>query len=68
MGVGIMTNKLFEYLIQKMEEVDRRRGLSDNYLKEHGCNTREDIGIAETSYGIVTVPIDWVLSYLKELA
>lgn len=28
---------------------------------------REDIGIAETSYGIVTVPIDWVLSYLKDL-
>lgn len=36
-------------------------------MKEHGYLTRENIGIGEHAYGIVMVPEDWVLPYLKEL-
>lgn len=54
-------------LIKKIEETNDCKSLSDEYLAEHGCSTREDIGIDEYSYGIVMCPVDWVLPYLKEL-
>lgn len=59
-------NKL-DSLILQIEEHSKHRSLSDTYLKEHECNTREDIGIGEYAYGIVLVPEDWVLPYLKKL-
>lgn len=55
-------------LILQIEEHSKHRSLSDTYLREHECNTREDIGIGEYAYGIVLVPEDWVLPYLKELS
>lgn len=55
-------------LILQIEEYSKRKSLSDTYLREHECNTREDIGIGEYAYGIVLVPEDWVLPYLKELS
>lgn len=55
-------------LILQIEEHRKHRSLSDTYLREHECNTREDIGIGEYAYGIVLVPEDWVLPYLKELS
>ena len=54
-------------LIDEIEEKDRKKGLSDKYLRDHGYLTREDIGIGEYSYGIITVPVDFILPYLKEL-
>lgn len=55
-------------LILQIEEHSKHRSLSDTYLREHECNTREDIGVGEYAYGIVLVPEDWVLPYLKELS
>lgn len=55
-------------LILQIEEHRKHRSLSDTYLREHERNTREDIGIGEYAYGIVLVPEDWVLPYLKELS
>lgn len=55
-------------LILQIEEHRKHRSLSDTYLREHGRNTREDIGVGEYAYGIVLVPEDWVLPYLKELS
>lgn len=55
-------------LIEDMEAKCRSKDLSDAYLSHCGASTREDIGIGEYAYGIVMVPADWVLSYLKELA
>lgn len=55
-------------LILQIEEHRKHRSLSDIYLREHECNTREDIGVGEYAYGIVLVPEDWVLPYLKELS
>lgn len=60
-------NKL-DNLILQIEEHSRHKSLPDTYLKEHEFNTREDIGIGEYAYGIVLVPEDWVLPYLKELS
>ena len=56
-----------ENLIFQIEEHSKSRGLSDEYLKAHEHNTREDIGIGEYAYGIILVPEEWVLPYLKEL-
>ena len=55
-------------LILQIEERSKHKSLSDTYLKEHEYNTREDIGVGEYAYGIVLVPEDWVLPYLKELS
>ena len=55
-------------LISEIEEYSRAKSLSDTYLREYGRDTREDIGIGEYAYGIVLVPEDWVLPYLKELS
>ena len=53
-------------LIEEIESRANSKSLSDGWLKEHGNNTREDVGIGEYAYGIVMVPEDWVLPYLKE--
>jgi len=52
-------------LIEKIEEINDNRSLSDEYLKQNGFTTREEYGIGEYSYGIVTIPVDWVLPYFS---
>lgn len=52
-------------LIEAIESESQRKSLSDEWLEEHGHSTREDVGIGEYAYGIVMVPEDWVLPYLK---
>lgn len=54
-------------LIEAIESESQRKSLSDGWLEEHGYSTRENMGIGEYAYGIVMVPEDWVLPYLKEL-
>lgn len=54
-------------LIEAIEYESKKKSLSDGWLMEHGHNTREDVGIGEYAYGIVMVPEDWVLPYLKQL-
>lgn len=54
-------------LIEQIEEKDKSKGLSDTYLREHGHMTRDEIGIGEYTYGIIMIPIDFVLPFLKEL-
>ena len=53
-------------LIKKIEDAEKARSLSDDYLLENGHSTREEVGIGEYSYGIIMVPEEWVLPYLKE--
>ncbi len=55
-------------LILQIEEHAKARSLSEEYLKAHEYNTREDIGVGEYAYGIVLIPEYWVLPYLKELS
>ncbi len=54
-------------LITQIEDKMNCRDLSDEYLREHDCPTREDIGIGEYSYGITIVPCSWVYPYLKKI-
>jgi hypothetical protein len=55
-------------LIDKMINESNSRSLSDEFLQETGRGrTRKEIGIGEFSYGIVMVPVDWVIPYLEEL-
>ena len=54
-------------LIKEIEKKDKARGLSDEYLREHHYMTREELGIGEYSYGVIMIPTDFVLDYLKEL-
>lgn len=54
-------------LIETIESNRDSKSVSDEYLKERGCYTREDVGIEECVYGIVMIPEDWVLPYLKDL-
>ena len=54
-------------LIEMIEEESSRNSLSDGYLREHGSPTRDEIGVGEYQYGVVMVPEDWVLPYLKRL-
>lgn len=54
-------------LIEAIESESQRKSLSDGWLEAHGHSTREQVGIGEYAYGIVMVPEDWVLPYLKEL-
>ena len=54
-------NKLFE----ETQETYCSRALSDNYLKEHGHQTAEEYGIGEYGYGIVTVPVVFILPFLE---
>lgn len=59
--------KKLDKLIKEIENKDKARGLSDSYLSKRGYMTRNDLGIGEYSYGIIMIPTDWVLPYLKEL-
>ena len=52
-------------LLKEMEETYNSRALSDGYLRENGYQTAEEYGIGEYGYGIVTVPVKFVLPYLK---
>ena len=52
-------------LIEEIEIKKHCRSLSDEYLLDHNCSTRKDTGIGEYAYGIVMVPEEWVLPYLK---
>ena len=61
-----MKDKLNQ-LIEEIENKERSKVLSDSYLSEHGYMTRNDVGVGEYSYGIIMIPTDWVLPYLKEL-
>lgn len=61
-----MKDKLNQ-LIEEIENKERAKGLSYSYLSEHGYMTRNDVGVGEYSYGIIMIPTDWVLPYLKEL-
>lgn len=54
-------------LIEAIESNRNSGSLSDAWLKKHGYYTREDIGIREYTSGIIMVPEEWVLPYLKEL-
>lgn len=56
-----------ENLIKEIQEKIQTRDLSDEYLINHNCSTRKDIGIGEYQYGITMVPADWVLPFLLEL-
>lgn len=57
-----------EELIKQIKVVYDSRSLSDEYLKENDCMTREECYVAEEhSYGIVTVISDYVLPYLEQL-
>ena len=55
----------FEDLINEMQETYCSRALSDGYLEAHGHQTAEEYGIGEYGYGIVTVPVKFVLPYLE---
>ena len=52
-------------LLKEMKEAMSRYDLSDDYLKAHHAETRK---IGEFSYGIASVPCDWVYPYLHALA
>ena len=54
-------------LIEAIESKSQSKSLSDEWLEANRHSTREDLGIGEYAYGIVMVPEDWVLPYLKEL-
>lgn len=54
-------------LIEQIEQANKRYSLSDQYLEENNHLTRDEVGIGEMSYGIVTIPVDCVLPYLKQL-
>ena len=54
-------------LLNEMKEKMRNRDLSDEYLREHDCSTRNEIGIGEYSYGITMIPCSWIYPYLEEL-
>lgn len=54
-------------LINVIEEKNNKRSLSDDFLESRGSATRDQIGIGEYSYGIIMIPVDFVLHYLEEL-
>jgi len=59
--------KDLETLIQEMDEKGRWE-LSDEFLRETGRGmTRDELGIGDYAYGVVMVPIAWVLPFLQEL-
>lgn len=61
-----MENEL-DYFLEEMEDKMRKYDLSDHYLSEHDCSTRDEIGIGEYSYGITMIPCKWVYPYLVKL-
>lgn len=61
-----MDYEKLEKLIDDIKEKMSSRDLSDGYLKENGCSTRNEVGIGEYSYGITMIPCSWVIDYLEE--
>lgn len=60
--------EFLDELIKQIEKADHSRSLSDEYLKERGLKTREELGVAgEYPYGIVMAVSDCVLPYLQQL-
>lgn len=55
-----------EELIEEIQEKINNRDLSDDYLSECGCATRDEIGICEYAYGITMIPCEWGYPYLIE--
>ena len=55
-------------LIEFIKSTDNHQALSDNYLKENNCATRNEYNPAqEWGYGIVWVIADYVLPYLEQI-
>lgn len=54
-------------LIKKIDELQNNKALSDEFLIERGCRTRDEVGIGEYRYGIIMMPVDFILPYLEEL-
>ena len=59
--------KNLKELINTIKTYKSRYDLSDDYLAEKGCSTREDNKIGEYIYGMTHVLADEVLPYLEEL-
>lgn len=59
-------NKL-EELLKLMENKMNNEDLSDDFLRNNGYSTRDEIGIDEYSYGITMIPCSWIYNYLEEL-
>ncbi len=53
-------------LLKEMKEKMQSRDLSDKYLEENGKMTRTEMGIGEYSYGITTIPCEWVYNFLSD--
>lgn len=53
-------------LLKEMKEKMQKKDLSDEYLEKNGNTTRTEIGIGEYSYGITTVPCEWVYDFLSD--
>ena len=54
-------------LLEKIDELQNNKALSDEFLIDRGCRTRDEIGIGEYSYGIIMMPVDFIFPYLEEL-
>lgn len=52
-------------LLKEMKEKMQKKDLSDEYLGKNGNTTRTEIGIGEYSYGITTIPCEWVYDFLS---
>lgn len=59
--------KMLDDLINEIEERMRARDLSDDYLEEHDCSTRKDIGIGEYAYGITMIPCEWIYVMMRDI-
>ena len=53
-------------LLKEMKEKMQKKDLSDEYLGKNGNTTRTEIGIGEYSYGITTIPCEWVYDFLSD--
>lgn len=53
-------------LLKEMKGKMQSRDLSDKYLEENGKMTRTEMGIGEYSYGITTIPCEWVYNFLSD--
>jgi len=60
-------DKDLDELIKKINMLQNKRALSDEFLIENNCRTRKEIGIGEYNYGVIMIPVDFVLPYLLEL-
>lgn len=61
----------YEDVIKAFDNASNERALSDEYLQECGCQTREDVEIAnELRYGIVYLrddAVELLIARIKEL-